>query len=571
MHFFQTKTMKNDDEGEETFLDRAEGAGLADKAEKEAGKTEEESEEREVARKTWHLALLTLVSRVLGLFREMTKAWFLGTGWLSDAFSSAFVLPNFVRRLFAEGAISTGFIPGFKRCLAEKATKNAGQFASSSLTLLGIVGLAATLLGYVFAPALAGLFGTDRAETTLLLRIMFPFLTTTAVAALFQGVLNTLGNFWPSALASILFNLIAIAIPWAFPGWLDNPARRMAVGVLIGGVAQILCQLPSLRKTGLDIRLVSPRRAFGDKGAVEAFKAMLPTILGMAAYHLNDIIGTIFAARVGTGTASSLQYSLRLQEFILGIFAVSAGTVLLPTLVDRARRASWPAFSSLFGRALRDILFVSIPTAAFSILVSEQLVSLLFQGGSFTGQSARLTSSIFVWHQAGLVFIAADKILLPVFLALGDTKTPALAGLASFLVNLLLAAVLHGRFGGQGIAFSLSFAAFVNMVALLFRLRAAPVPGLHSELSASFHWALRLLGYSLVAAVPVWFLKTPLLALFSSNSSRLLSLGLPLVILGTVFAGVGVGLIVAVKDPEGETVAATYKAKFKRKMASGEH
>lgn len=565
MRVSRAKIMQKNDEVEKAFLERAAGGGLAEKTEEEAKKEEEKSEEQEVVRKTRHLALLTLVSRILGLFREMTKAWFLGTGWLSDAFSSAFVLPNFVRRLFAEGAVSTGFIPGFKRCLAEKGSKDAGRFASSSLTLLGIAGLAATLLGYAFAPALSGLFGTERAETTLLLRIMFPFLATTAVAALFQGVLNTLGSFWPSALASILFNLIAIAIPWAFPGWLGNPARRMAFGVLAGGVAQILCQLPALRKTGLDIRLVSPRRAFGDKDAVGAFKAMLPTILGMAAYHLNDITGTIFAARVGTGTTSSLQYSLRLQEFILGIFAVSAGTVVLPTLVDRARRASWPAFSSLFGRALRDILFVSIPTAAFSILLGEQLVGLLFQGGSFTGQSARLTASIFVWHQAGLVFIAANKILLPAFLALGDTRTPALAGLASFFVNLLLAAALHGRFGGQGIAFSLSFSALVNTAALAFRLRTVPVPGLHAELAASFRWSLRLLGYSLAASVPVWFLKSPLLALFSSSSSRLLSLGLPLVILGTVFAGVGVGLIVAVKDPEGEAVAAKLRARFRKR------
>ncbi|MCE5256966.1 MAG: murein biosynthesis integral membrane protein MurJ, partial [Spirochaetaceae bacterium] len=176
--------------------------------------------EQEVERKTWRLSLMTLASRILGLFREMTKAWFLGTGWLSDAFASAFILPNFIRRLFTEGALSTSFVPGFKRYLQNEDDMKAGNFASSSLTILSILGFLATMVGLVFAPALARLFGTDQTETTLLIRIMFPFLAFASIAALFQGILNSEGIFGPSALAPILFNLIAIAVPWVFSPWL---------------------------------------------------------------------------------------------------------------------------------------------------------------------------------------------------------------------------------------------------------------------------------------------------------------------------------------------------------------
>ncbi|MCE5256824.1 MAG: hypothetical protein LLF89_08270, partial [Spirochaetaceae bacterium] len=223
------------------------------------------------------------------------------------------------------------------------------------------------------------------------------------------------------------------------------------------------------------------------------------------------------------------------------------------------RRADWPHFSAFFGRALRDILFVSIPFAAFSILVSGELVGFLFQWGRFSGESARLTSSIFVWHQAGLVFIAANKILVPVFLSRNDTKTPAIAGLASFCSNLLLAALLHGRFKGPGIAFALSFSALVNMLVLLNALRSIQFPGLHAELGRSLRWAFRLLCYSLAASIPVLLLKAPILGFFGTSSSRLLSAGLPLVMLGMLFAGTGIGLIVLVKDPEGVSFAARFR------------
>ena len=514
----------------------------------EQGSLAPESDERKMVRDAGLLSLLTMVSRVLGLVREMTKARFLGTGLLSDAFTVSFIIPNFMRRLFAENSIAVAFIPTFKGYLHNKDDAATRKFLSSSLTVLTILVTAVVALGMALAPWIVKAFGSDPAETAVLTRIMFPFLALVSIAALFQGILNSFGVFAPSGYAPILFNLGFIIVPWVISRWMPNPARAMAMGVLLGGLAQALCQLPAVLKTGARFGFISPRKAFCDPGMRKVFALIGPTILGMAAYQINDLVSTAFASRAGTGIASSLQYSIRLQELILGIFAVSAGTVLLPRLADAVRRGDWVGYSSSLGRTLKSLSLTTVPVAVFSMITGTEIVTLLFKRGGFSAESVVLTASAFFWHQAGLAFIAANRVIAPAFYARSDTKTPAFAGIASFAVNIALVAVLSFPFKGSGIALALSLSSFVNTVFLVVVLLKRKAQGMAAALRGVLAYSAKLLVFSLVAAVPVLLLRAPLLAAFANSRSTLISAGMPFLVLTCVYAVVGLFLLAITKD-----------------------
>ena len=519
------------------------GGGQANSSPSEAG------EEKKMVRDAGMLSLLTMISRVLGLMREMTKAAFLGTGSLSDAFSVSFVIPNFMRRLFAENSIAVAFIPTFKGYLHDKDEKQTRQFLSSSLTVLVILVGSVVALGIAATPWIVRAFGSDPAETTVLTRIMFPFLALVSIAALFQGILNSYGIFAPSGFAPILFNACFIIVPWIISRWTVNPARAMAIGVIAGGVAQALWQLPAVLRTGLRFGFISPRVAFRDPGMKKVFALIGPTIIGMAAYQINDLVSTAFASRAGVGIASSLQYSIRLQELILGVFAVSAGTVLLPGLADAVKRGDWSTYSARLGKTLQTLFIATIPVAVFSMITGEQIVTLLFKHGDFSAESVRLTASAFFWHQTGLTFIAANRVIAPAFYARSNTKTPAWAGIASFAVNVALVSFLAFPFKGPGIAFALSFSSAVNTAILVAMLLRGKAEGIRAALGACAVYALKLLAYSFVASLPVLLLKAPLAAAFSSSRSSLIATGVPFIILSILYGAIGIGILVLTKDP----------------------
>ncbi|MCX7027974.1 MAG: murein biosynthesis integral membrane protein MurJ [Spirochaetes bacterium] len=504
--------------------------------------------ESKMVRNASLLSLLTMISRVLGLVREMTKASFLGTGLLSDAFTVSFIIPNFMRRLFAENSIAVAFIPTFKCYLHDKDDEATRRFLSSSLTVLTILVMVIVALGMAMTPWIVQAFGSDPAQTIVLTRIMFPFLALVSIAALFQGILNSYGIFAPSGFAPILFNVSFIVMPWAISRWMPNPARAMAVGVLLGGLAQALFQLPAVIRTGAKFGFISPKAAFRDPGMRKVFALIAPTILGVAAYQINDLVSTVFASRVGQGTASSLQYSTRLQELILGIFAVSAGTVLLPRLADTVRRGDWAGYSSSLGRTLKSLSLITIPVAVFSMIAGGEIVTLLYKRGGFSEESVALTTAAFFWHQTGLAFIAANRVIAPAFYARSDTKTPAIAGIASFVVNIGLVAVLAFPFKGPGIALALSLSSLVNTIILVFALLKRRTEGMTGALSGVLAYSARLLAFSLAAAVPILLLRAPLFAAFSASKSTLISAGMPFMIMTSVYVAIGVGFLVLTKD-----------------------
>lgn len=491
------------------------------------------------------LSLLTMCSRVLGLVREMTKAAFLGTGWLAEAFAVSFTVPNFLRRLFAEGSMAVAFIPTFSGYLKDGDEDATREFLSASLTVLTVFVLAAVALGIACMPLLAFLFSSDRAETIVLTRMMFPFLAFVSIAALFQGILNSIGVFMPSALGPILFNVCFILVPSCLGGWTDNPARAMAVGVLAGGIAQALCQLPAVLRAGFRFGFIGFCRAIRNPGIRKVGVLIAPTILGMAAYNLNDLVCTSLASSVKA--AAGIQYSIRLQELLLGIFAVSAGTVLLPQLSASARREDWTAFALDLKNVSRTIILLTLPVAVFSMVAGREIIILLFKARAFDDSSVALTNSVFFFHMAGLVFIALNRVLAPAFYARSDTKTPTIGGLVSFIMNIILAFVLIRPLRGPGIAIALSVASALNTAFLLFKLDRLSMPAFKGLVASLVGYLLKILFFSIVAAIPLYFLRPYILDVFSAGG-RIVSSGIPIVIETTIFAALGIALLALSRD-----------------------
>jgi len=494
------------------------------------------------------LSLLTLISRILGLVREMTKARFLGTSALSDAFSVAFLLPNLFRRLFAEGSVSVAFIPTFKEYLLESSRDKTREFLSCMFTFLTFFVTLMVIAGVIAAPFLVRIFGVEEFdETVLLTRIMFPFLGFISLAALFQGVLNSLHIFTPSGLAPILLNIVTILFTYVLSPYTQNPARAMAIGIITGGFLEVAIQLPFILKQGHSFFITGLKRAINNPGTRKVLRLISPTIIGMAAYQLNDLVSTALAGRAGEGIVSSLQYSLRLQELFLGVFAVSIGTVLLPNLTEYAKTSQWDIYNKRLSSSMSIIALITIPITFFSLLEGQNLIRLLFQSHSFDETSVTLTLAAFTFHMPGLLFIALNRIIAPAFYAQSDTKSPTLAGIISFVVNITLAAVLVRPFRGAGIAFALSFSSVINTALLLVFLGKNPNIKLNFVISPVLLYILKMIILSALAVIPIYFLS-PLLGEIFADNGRLISYGVPLLINAFVFIVIGISLLFAVKD-----------------------
>lgn len=494
------------------------------------------------------LSLLTLISRILGLLREMTKARFLGTTALSDAFSVAFLLPNLFRRLFAEGSISVAFIPTFKEYLLENNREKIREFLSCMFTFLTFFVTLMVMAGIFAAPFLVRIFGLEEFdETVLLTRIMFPFLGFISLAALFQGVLNSLHIFTPSGLAPILLNIVTILCAYALSPFTQNPARAMAIGILIGGFLEAAIQLPFILKRGQSFILTSLKRAINNPGTRKVLRLISPTIIGMAAYQINDLVSTALAGRAGEGVVSSLQYSLRLQELFLGVFAVSIGTVLLPNLTEYAKTSQWDIYNKRLGASMNIIALITIPVTIFSLIEGQSLIRLLFQTHSFDETSVSLTLAAFTFHMPGLLFIALNRIIAPAFYAQSDTKSPTLSGIISFVFNISLAAILVGPYRGAGIAFALSFASAVNTVFLLVFLRRNPNIDLGSVVGPALLYIIKMLFLSVFAAAPVYIISPVLREIFEGHG-RIISYGIPLAISAVIYLMLGLLMLAAVRD-----------------------
>ena len=515
------------------------------------------------------LTLMTFASRIMGLVREMTKASFLGTGLFADSFSVAFMLPNLFRKLFAENAISVAFIPTFKDYLAQEDTlenkKTTQEFLNATLTLVTFLTACVVSLGIIFAPFIIPIFCkapdpdvADYAakmeyyllefnETTVLTRIMFPYLFLISVAAFFQGVLNTCGIFAPSGFTPVMFNGLVVLTTYILAPHTSNPARAMAIGTLFGGSVQAVFQWPFVRKTGWKTGLTSLKKAFTNPGTRKVMGLLAPTIVGIAAYQLNDTVSTALAKHVGPGIASSLQYSIRLQELILGIFAVSIGTVILPDLSGFANKKDWTQFNTMLLQAIKIMTLISIPITAYSLVSGRELISLLYKRNQFDDNSVAMTLGIFRFHIAGLLFIALNRIMAPAFYAQKKPKLPTIAGLINFGSNILLVFILSKPMGGNGIALALSLASLLNTVFLFIFMKKMESIEVGRLARGTLIYALKMCVLSVIAAVPTYFVHNALTGLFEGHGS-LIAYGAPVVISALLFAIIGVLELVITRD-----------------------
>lgn len=516
------------------------------------------------------LSLMTFASRIMGLIREMTKASFLGTSMHADAFTTAFMIPNLLRRLFAENAVSVAFIPTFKKYLAkgddEENRSETQEFLKATFTLVSFLTACVVVVGIIITPLIVPLFckkpadpnAADYAmqlkawllkkdEISILTRIMFPYLFVISIAAFFQGILNGCKIFAPSGFTPVLFNGIVILATYLLSPFTSNPARAMSIGVIAGGCIQALFQWPFVHQTGWKICFTSLKKTFSNPGTKQVIALILPTIVGMAAYQLNDVVSTALANRTGEGIASSLQYSIRLQELILGIFAVSIGTVILPDLSGLANSKKWDDFNKMLLQAIKIMTLISIPVTAYSLISGKEIISLLYKSKSFDDESVRLTLGAFRFHIAGLLFIALNRIISPAFYAQGNTKLPTLAGIISFGANIILALILSIFMKGNGIALALSLASLLNTVFLFIFMKKMNSIEVGKVLKGTLLYTLRIIILSVIAAIPTYFIHNLLVTMFS-DGGRLLGFGMPVVLSAIVFAIIGVLELIITRD-----------------------
>lgn len=542
----------------------------------EKNETQTGEKKKSIVRSGLVLSLMTFASRIMGLIREMTKASFLGTGFYSDCFSVAFLIPNLLRKLFAENAISVAFIPTFKSYLEkgddEESKKSTQEFIASTLTLVSFLTACVVVIGIIITPLLMPIFCkkpadatavnyaeqvqywlAQKQEITYLTRIMFPYLFLISIAAFFQGVLNGCKIFAPSGFTPVLFNGIVVLVTYILAPHTQNPARAMSIGVITGGSVQALFQWPFIKQTGWKIRLTSLRKTFSNPGTRKVIALIVPTIIGMAAYQLNDLVSTSMATRAGEGIASSLQFSLRLQELILGIFAVSIGTVILPDMSGLANNQKWDEFNKMLLQAVKIMIVISIPVTAYSLVSGRELITLIYKNKMFDEESVRLTLGEFRFHIAGLTFIALNRILSPSFYAQKNTKLPTTAGIISFASNILLVLILVKPFGGNGIACALSIASLINTIFLFIFMKKLGTIQTGAVVKSTILYTIKISVMSVIAALPCWFLRPLLLKAFEGHG-RLVSAGLPAGILAVIFAVIGVLELVVTKDPIAMTI-----------------
>lgn len=530
------------------------------------------------------LSLMTFASRIMGLIRERTRATFLGTSMYADAFSTAFQIPNLLRRLFAENSISVAFIPTFKDYL-EKGDddvnrKETQEFLKATFTLISFLTTCVVIIGIIIIPLLMPLFckkpmDTEAANYTqqlefyfsqrkaliLLTRMMWPYLTVISIAALFQGILNGCKIFAPSGFTPVLFNGTVILVTYIGAGRANDPAvaaKVMAMGTVIGGCIQALFQLPFVLKTGWKVGFTSLKKTFSNPGTKRVLKLIGPTIIGMAAYQLNDLVSTSVAMRAGEGIASSLQYSLRLQELILGIFAVSIGTVILPDLSGLASKKQWEEFNKMLVQAIKIITVITIPVTFYSLVTGKEMISLLYKNKMFDEESVAITLGEFRFHISGLFFIAVNRIITPSFYAQGNTKLPTLAGIICFGTNILLVLILTAPMHGNGIAFALSLASMVNTVFLLLFMKKLNSFDVKSIVKNMISYIVKILILSVIAAIPCLLLRPTILNAFAGHGV-LISMGMPIIILAVIFGAIGVAELIITKDEIVTTIVKKFR------------
>jgi putative peptidoglycan lipid II flippase len=432
-----------------------------------------------VARYAGVTGVATLMSRILGLARDQVLAAFFGAGNDMDAFVVAFRIPNLVRDLFAEGAMSAAFVPTFTRELTRRGKRDAWRLGNNVLNALLIATGLFVVAGIVFAWPLVGLYAGDFASvpgklelTVRLTRVMLPFLTMVAVAAAAMGMLNSLHHYFVPALSPAMFNVATIVGAFLLeplkPRLGLPPIMAVAFAALAGGIGQIAIQWPALRREGFRYeRVFDPR----DPGLRRVLILMGPGTIGMAATQVNLFVNTLLATSEGTGAASWLTYAFRLMYLPIGLFGVSIGTAVLPEVSHHATVGDTAGIRNTVSRGLAMMLMLNVPATIGLMVLATPIVQILFERGHFLPADTAATAGALRLYAVGLIGYSAVRIASPTFYAIGESRTPVVVSVSAIAVNVIASVALVRAIGFQGLALGTSIAAVVNAALLLWLLR----------------------------------------------------------------------------------------------------
>ncbi|MGP5311008.1 murein biosynthesis integral membrane protein MurJ [Vreelandella alkaliphila] len=412
------------------------------------------------------VSAMTMLSRVMGLVRDVVVATFLGAGNGSDAFFVAFKIPNFLRRLFAEGAFNQAFVPVLSEYSTQRSKQEirellnavAGSLTAILALITALAMLGAPWLVWVFAPG----FGRDPeklAMTADMLRLTFPYLLLISLTAFSGSVLNTWNRFAVPAFTPVLLNISLIGAALLLMPLMEEPAMALAWGVLIAGAAQLAFQVPFLLRLGL---LPTPWPSFAHEGVKRILKLMAPALFGVSVSQINLLLDTVLASLLTAGSVSWLYYSDRLVELPLGVFGVAIGTIILPALSKRHAEQSTEHFSAMLDWAIRVVLLLGVPAALALAVLAEPFLITLFHYGAMTDTDIQMAAMSLRAYAFGLVAFMLIKVLAPGFFARQDTKTPVKVGIIAMVANMVFNLLLIWPLAHAGLALATALSAFLN-------------------------------------------------------------------------------------------------------------
>lgn len=440
--------------------------------------TDQSDNKKTIAKSAAVVSIAIMCSRLLGLVREQVFAGLFGAGFSYDSFVVAFRIPNLLRDLFGEGALSAAFVTVFSAYDSNRSKEETWQLASNVFTFIAILLSLLTLVGIYLAGPIVSLLAPDfslipgKAELTEKLTvIMLPFLLFISLSAVAMGILNTKGRFFVPALASSFFNLGSViggtTLAFILPGYGQPAIVGMAIGTLIGGFMQLGVQLPSLYRTGFRYK---PVLNIADPGLRRILKLMLPATIGLSATQINIFINTSFAASCAEGSVSWLNYAFRLVQLPIGLFGVALSIAMLPLLAKQAAKKNIPEMRDTMETSLTMVLALTLPATAGLIILSEPIIRLIFEHGAFTPEDTLATAQTLSLYAFGLFAYSANKVLVPGFYAIDKTRYPVIASFMAIGFNIAIITMTIEPFQHLAIAMSTSCTMVLNFIFLVIVL-----------------------------------------------------------------------------------------------------
>ncbi len=462
------------------------------------------------------VSAMTLISRVLGLVRDVVVANLMGAGASADVFFFANKIPNFLRRLFAEGAFSQAFVPVLTENHAQGDMDKTRELIARAAGTLGVIVSIVTVLGVLGSGVVTALFGfgwfldwmhggpaAEKFElASLMLKITFPYLWFITFVALSGAILNTLGKFAVSSFTPVCLNVMIILAAWFISPQMSQPEIGLAIGVFLGGLVQFLFQIPFLIKAGV---MVKPKWGWRDPGVVKIRTLMIPALFGVSVSQINLLFDTFIASFLQTGSISWLYYSDRLLEFPLGLFGIAIATVILPALSRKHVDSQSEGFAHTMDWGVRMVTLLGIPAMLGLMALAKPMLMVLFMRGEFSPQDVHQASLSLLAYASGLLNFMLIKVLAPGYYSRQDTKTPVKYGIIAMVTNMVFNAIFAYFYGYVGLAIATALSAFVNM-ALLYR--GLHIAGVYQITKRTVFFIIRLVvaGAAMVAAI-LWQLE----------------------------------------------------------------